>query len=147
MRTKILADSSDFDFWSPQTAQEAFRDEQQIIRTGQPMIGKIEKLTHPDGRVSWDYTTKLPLKDSQGRPRRTKRTLRTRDTRLRSVSDERIRLSNNSGDRAAKLALAWACLMKLAIRRCVPHSRKTIVSFFSQTGFMKSSVPPEKSSA
>ncbi|MBV8225373.1 MAG: PAS domain-containing protein [Verrucomicrobia bacterium] len=61
------SEKTDFDFWSPQTAQEAFRDEQQIIRTGQPMIGKIEKLTHPDGRVSWDYTTKLPLKDSQGR--------------------------------------------------------------------------------
>ena len=64
---KDLLGKSDFDFWSPQTAQEAFLDEQQIIRTGQPMIGKIEKLTHPDGRVSWDYTTKLPLKDSRGR--------------------------------------------------------------------------------
>jgi phosphoserine phosphatase RsbU/P len=65
--SKELLGKTDFDFWSPQTAQEAFDDEQKIIRTGQPMIGKIEKLTHPDGRVSWDHTTKLPLKDSQGR--------------------------------------------------------------------------------
>ncbi len=58
---------SDFDFWSSQTAQETFTDEQQIMKTGQPLIGKIEKLTHPDGRVSWDYTSKLPLKDSKGK--------------------------------------------------------------------------------
>ena len=62
-----LIGKSDFDFWSEQTAREAFADEQRIIETGQPMIGKIEKLIHPDGRVTWDYTTKLPLKDSQGR--------------------------------------------------------------------------------
>jgi sigma-B regulation protein RsbU (phosphoserine phosphatase) len=61
-----LIGKSDFDFWSRQTAQETFADEQQIVKTGQPLIGKIEKLTHPDGRVSWDYTTKLPLKDSKG---------------------------------------------------------------------------------
>jgi sigma-B regulation protein RsbU (phosphoserine phosphatase) len=61
-----LIGKSDFDFWSGQTAQETFADEQQIVKTGQPLIGKIEKLTHPDGRVSWDYTTKLPLKDSKG---------------------------------------------------------------------------------
>jgi phosphoserine phosphatase RsbU/P len=30
------------------------------------MVGKVEKLIHADGRVSWDYTTKLPLKDSTG---------------------------------------------------------------------------------
>ena len=62
-----LIGKSDFDFWSEQTAREAFADEQRIIETGQPMIGKIEKLVHSDGRVTWDYTTKLPLKDSQGR--------------------------------------------------------------------------------
>jgi sigma-B regulation protein RsbU (phosphoserine phosphatase) len=61
-----LIGKSDFDFWSEQTAREAFDDEQQIIKTGQPMIGKVEKLVHADGRVTWDYTTKLPLKDSKG---------------------------------------------------------------------------------
>src|SRR3984893_4425325 len=61
-----LIGKSDFDFWSEQTAREAFADEQRIIETGQPMIGKIEKLIHPNGRITWDYTTKLPLKDSKG---------------------------------------------------------------------------------
>jgi phosphoserine phosphatase RsbU/P len=62
-----LIGKSDFDFWSEQTAKEAFEDEQRIIKTGQPMAGKVEKLVHADGRVTWDYTTKLPLKDSKGR--------------------------------------------------------------------------------
>ena len=61
-----LIGKSDFDFWSQQTAQEAFDDEQRIIKTGQPMVGKVEKLIHADGRVTWDYTTKLALRDSSG---------------------------------------------------------------------------------
>jgi sigma-B regulation protein RsbU (phosphoserine phosphatase) len=61
-----LIGKSDFDFWSEQTAREAHADEQRIMETGQPMIGKIEKLIHSDGRITWDYTTKLPLKDSNG---------------------------------------------------------------------------------
>jgi phosphoserine phosphatase RsbU/P len=61
-----LIGKTDFDFWSEQTAKEASKDEQRIIQTGQPMVGKVEKLIHADGRVTWDYTTKLPLKDSKG---------------------------------------------------------------------------------
>ena len=61
-----LIGKSDFDFWSEQTAKEAFDDEQRIIKTGQPMVGKVEKLVHGDGRITWDYTTKLPLKNSKG---------------------------------------------------------------------------------
>jgi sigma-B regulation protein RsbU (phosphoserine phosphatase) len=61
-----LIGKSDFDFWSQETAREAFGDEQRIIQTGEPMVGKVEKLVHPDGRITWDYTTKLPLKNSKG---------------------------------------------------------------------------------
>ncbi len=61
-----LIGKSDFDFWSAETAKEAFDDEQRIIKTGQPMVGKVEKLVHADGRITWDYTTKLPLKNSKG---------------------------------------------------------------------------------
>jgi sigma-B regulation protein RsbU (phosphoserine phosphatase) len=61
-----LIGKSDFNFWSQQTAQAAAADEKQIIETGKPMIGKVEKLVYPNGRVTWDYTSKLPLTDSTG---------------------------------------------------------------------------------
>jgi phosphoserine phosphatase RsbU/P len=61
-----LIGKTDFDFWSEETAKEAFADEKRIMETGMPMVGKIEKLIHSDGRITWDYTTKMPLKDSSG---------------------------------------------------------------------------------
>ena len=61
-----LIGKSDFDFWSEQTANEAAADEKRIMETGQPLIGKVERLVYPSGRVTWDYTTKLPLKNAAG---------------------------------------------------------------------------------
>jgi sigma-B regulation protein RsbU (phosphoserine phosphatase) len=61
-----LIGKSDFDFWSEQTAREAAADEKRIMETGQPLIGKVERLVYPSGRVTWDYTTKLPLKNAAG---------------------------------------------------------------------------------
>jgi len=61
-----LIGKTDFDLWSAETAREAAADEQRIMETKEPLVGKIERLVHPDGRISWDYTTKLPLLDSRG---------------------------------------------------------------------------------
>jgi sigma-B regulation protein RsbU (phosphoserine phosphatase) len=57
---------SDFDFWSPETASEAAQDEQKIMETREPMVGKVERLVHPNGKITWDYTTKMPLLNSRG---------------------------------------------------------------------------------
>ena len=63
---KDLIGKTDFDFWSMETAREAAADEQRIMKTREPLVGKIERLVHPDGRISWDYTTKMPLLDTRG---------------------------------------------------------------------------------
>jgi diguanylate cyclase (GGDEF)-like protein/PAS domain S-box-containing protein len=57
---------SDTDMFSADHAEKARLDEERIIRTGQPMIGKEEKETWPDGRESWVLTTKVALRDQQG---------------------------------------------------------------------------------
>jgi PAS domain S-box-containing protein len=57
---------SDFDFHGKQHAQQAFDDEQEIIRTGRPMIGKSEKEAWPDGHVTWALTSKMPFYDGHG---------------------------------------------------------------------------------
>ncbi|MGD0811159.1 MAG: GGDEF domain-containing protein [Acidimicrobiales bacterium] len=57
---------SDFDFFSHEHAAAAFEDEQQIIRTGEAMLTKIERETFHGRPDAWVSTTKLPLVDDEG---------------------------------------------------------------------------------
>jgi PAS domain S-box-containing protein len=57
---------TDFDFFTEEHARPAHADEQEILRTGQPVVGKEEKETWLDGRVSWVSTTKMPFRDKDG---------------------------------------------------------------------------------
>jgi diguanylate cyclase (GGDEF)-like protein/PAS domain S-box-containing protein len=58
---------TDFDFFSSEHAEQAFRDEQEIVRTGVPLVNVHEKETFPDGSVRWVSTTKMPLRAPDGR--------------------------------------------------------------------------------
>jgi len=58
---------SDVDFFAPEHAKKALRDEQEIIRTGQPLVNVEEKEIRADGDVRWISTTKLPLRDRAGK--------------------------------------------------------------------------------
>ena len=58
---------TDFDYFSREHAERAFADEQEIIRTGQPVIAKEEHISTLDGIKSWVSTTKLPWRDASGK--------------------------------------------------------------------------------
>src|SRR5438132_6397023 len=57
---------TDFDFFTEEHARQAYADEREIMRTGQPVVGKEEKEVWLDGRVRWVSTTKMPFRDSDG---------------------------------------------------------------------------------
>ena len=58
---------SDFDFKSDAFARQTFAEEQQILRTGQPVVAKVEQHIRPDGRTQWTSVSKAPIKTEDGR--------------------------------------------------------------------------------
>jgi PAS domain S-box-containing protein len=57
---------TDFDFYAEAHARRAFEDEQAILRTGTPLIDKLEQEFWPTGVVTWVTTTKMPLRNEAG---------------------------------------------------------------------------------
>jgi PAS domain S-box-containing protein len=62
-----LVGKTDFDVFSEQHATAAFEDEQQIIRSGEAMVGKVEIETFSGREDAWVSTTKMPLVDDFGK--------------------------------------------------------------------------------
>ena len=58
---------TDGDFFDAEAAQQMIADEKQIMKTGAPILGKVEAKTLTNGEKSWTLTTKLPLRDRSGR--------------------------------------------------------------------------------
>jgi len=59
---------ADSDFFSPEVAENCREDEQNIVQSGQPIIGKIEEVKMADGKRSrWFSATKVPIADENGR--------------------------------------------------------------------------------
>ncbi len=61
-----LIGKTDFDYFTKEHAELAYTDEQEIIKTGKSIKVKIEKETHPDGRITWVSSTKIPRYDEEG---------------------------------------------------------------------------------
>ena len=58
---------TDFDLYPKEFARETYEDEQRILKTGQSLINKTEKITMKDGTIRWVSTTKVPIYNEEGR--------------------------------------------------------------------------------
>ncbi|MCX5687888.1 MAG: PAS domain-containing protein [Candidatus Omnitrophica bacterium] len=58
---------TDFDFFQKNQAQRMFDDDTYILKTGKPIIGKIERTLLPDKRCVCVTTTKIPIKNKKNK--------------------------------------------------------------------------------
>ena len=66
-RMEDVAGLTDFDFYGEEHARLALADEQEIIRTGKPLPGKVEQeVMKGTGRITWALTHKMPLRNRKG---------------------------------------------------------------------------------
>ena len=59
-----LVGKKDADFYKKEIASDYLSDEQNIIKTGKPIINKEEKIIDYNGNEKWLLTTKIPLKNN-----------------------------------------------------------------------------------
>jgi len=57
---------TDFDYFTKQHAQDAFKDEQKILTSGEQLIGKTEKIRTSKGNFIWVSATKIPIRNQEG---------------------------------------------------------------------------------
>lgn len=57
---------TDHDFFEAKHADQALRDEREIMESGRGISGKIEHETFSAGKESWALTTKMPFRDRDG---------------------------------------------------------------------------------
>jgi serine/threonine-protein kinase len=61
-----MVGKTDLDLLAPEVARQNFEDEQEIIRTGRPIIDQEQKVTWLNGLTLWVSSTKMPLRDPDG---------------------------------------------------------------------------------
>jgi PAS domain S-box-containing protein len=57
---------TDVDFFPREIASAFFADDQLVLKTGQSIINREERVVRPDGEVRWLLTTKVPWRDAAG---------------------------------------------------------------------------------
>ncbi len=60
------AGKTDYDFFPKNLADQYFADEQEVIRSGKPLVDREESAVNMQGKKQWILTTKVPLRDDSG---------------------------------------------------------------------------------
>ncbi|MBU2101965.1 MAG: PAS domain S-box protein, partial [Candidatus Omnitrophica bacterium] len=67
LKTEEIIGKTDFDFFPAEQAKQMFNDDNQVVQSGQPIIGKIEHTLLPNGTWNQVITTKIPIYDQKGK--------------------------------------------------------------------------------
>lgn len=67
MKPEDVVGKTDFDFFQKNRADRMAKDDARVIKTGKPIIDKVERATRPDGVDNYVSTTKIPMRDEKGR--------------------------------------------------------------------------------
>lgn len=57
---------SDYDFFPGHMISHYHLDDQRVMKTGVPILRRVEPVTNPDGTVNWHVTSKFPLYNREG---------------------------------------------------------------------------------
>lgn len=63
---RALVGRRDPDFFPPDLCEIYARDDETVLRTGRPLVDKLEIVRNPDGTLEWHNTTKFPIRDRAG---------------------------------------------------------------------------------
>ena len=58
---------TDFDIFTEEAAKKCFADDDRVMKTGKPLINRIEKITYLNGMERWFSATKVPRYDEKGK--------------------------------------------------------------------------------
>ncbi|MFA4991428.1 MAG: HD domain-containing phosphohydrolase [Candidatus Omnitrophota bacterium] len=67
MSAADIIGKTDFDFFPKDQAKKMFEDDTYVLKTGRPIIGKIERTLLPNGSYNCVTTTKVPIKNKHGK--------------------------------------------------------------------------------
>ncbi|MCK9573680.1 MAG: PAS domain S-box protein [Candidatus Omnitrophica bacterium] len=67
LKSEEIVGKTDFDFFPAQQAQQMSVDDNYVLTTGKPIIGKIEHTLLPDGTWNQAITTKIPMYDKNAK--------------------------------------------------------------------------------
>lgn len=62
-----LIGKTEIDFFPKELAEQYHAEDQELIQSGQPMLNREEWIIDPSGKKQWLLSTRIPLRDNQGK--------------------------------------------------------------------------------